>query len=153
MAEKREAFRFFCSGPPLVCPDCGEKTVFYGGSVLGEIIEENYTDEYVLARLYADTCSGTPFQSLCSECDFEEKKAVFWVEPSKGRIRGPLCQHCFVDFVIHEFGGESLSSPDIQVFYVKNNKTTKKALQEMTVFFQEDLEEPEELEVDPLNLF
>lgn len=151
MARKRDIFRFFDKGPRIICPDCGEKTIFISGSLLGDISQSSVVDEDVLRRLYQDTAPGV-FEELCSECHYGEERIVMWLEVDPGRIRGPICRRCFYRFLSFEFGGDREASADVRIYFIRNNKTTLQTLQELADVFYDD-EEDEEEPIDPLLLF
>jgi hypothetical protein len=152
MARKRDIYRFFDKGPKVVCPDCGEKTIFGSGSILGDISQSSHVEEDVLRRLYQDAVSGD-FAQLCPECRYGEKRVILWMEMEPGRIRGPLCRRCFCKFLRLDFGGDREASEDIRVYYIQSTKATLRTLQELSIFFEEEDEGSEKPPIPPLDLF
>lgn len=157
MKHRKGIDRFFVRGPLLRCPDCGEETIFQGGSLLGDRAAETDVDPETLGRLYEDCFRAERIESLCSECLFAENQMILWIEVAPREVRGPLCTRCAYVCITTEYGGEAEAVEDARIFGLRNNPSNQDALFELAEFLVKEGEPEEEAKpaYDPeaLNLF
>lgn len=78
----------------VLCPDCGEETVFECGSLLGTKIS---APSIASIKVLIDSMirENARLERRCTACRLAETRGYFWIESAEGAVQGPLCDHCF----------------------------------------------------------